>query len=337
MVQKLTVADIAKLADVSAMTVSRVLSGRGSVAKKTRERVLAIVKENDFIPNINARGLAGNRTNILGMLIPDLNTQYISELARGASLTASQNGFDFVIYPTPHDTQADHERLAKIGRNITDGLLIVLPQTSEAYLSSLKRSGLDMVIIDHRGESSQFPSVAANNYNGARQAVDHLITLGHTRIGFITGRMDTYASRERLRGYREGLLTKGIQPQEELIAIGDFQQTRGFEATKELLSLPEPPTAIFASNDVSAFGALDAAKSLGLRVPEDISIVGFDDIPMSSYVHPALTTVRQPLFEMGVTATKLLISMLAKIELPTEHIELPTQFIIRASTATALK
>lgn len=329
-----TLNDIARLCGVSAMTVSRVLNDRPGVGQNTRERVLEAIRSAGYVPNLGARGLARSRTQVLGMVVPDLSTQYIAEIVRGAGEAAARHEYDLVLYTSTHGARA-FERIDALTRGVTDGLLVVLPPASQEFPAFLQRTGQRCVVIDHRGEARDVPAVTADNYSGAREAVDHLVSLGHRRIGFITGRMDTHASLERLRGYREGLLVHGLGVDETLVCGGDFLQPGGFQAARALLELPVAPTAMFASNDVMAFGAMEAVKDGGLRVPADVSVIGFDDIPMASQVHPPLTTVRQPLYEMGAAAANLLITLLAGITPSVDRLELGTQVVVRRSTAPA--
>ncbi|GGJ35660.1 LacI family DNA-binding transcriptional regulator [Deinococcus roseus] len=331
----LTLEDIAQLTGVSAMTVSRVLSGKSGVSEATRRKVLETVQNVGYVPNLNARALAGSRTRVLGMLVPDFSTQYISELARGAGEAAIQAGYELVCYTNSHHPQANFTHVTLITRGLVDGLIVVLPDLSDQQLDALSRINLKLVIVDHRHEVPDVPSIDADNYRGARLMMDHLLSLGHTRIGFISGRPDTRASLERLRGYRESLQLHGLPIDETLIRPGNFLQPEGFTQTQHLLSLLQPPTAIFAANDLMAFGAMDAIRGRGLRIPEDLSVAGFDDIPMSAHLHPGLTTVHQPLSEMGSAATRMLVNLLSGTDIPGPRLELRTELRVRQSTGKA--
>jgi LacI family transcriptional regulator len=327
-----TLADVANHAGVSTMTASRALNGRSGVAQSTRDRVLAASKALGYVANISARGLVGGRMNILGMVVPDLATQYTGEVVAGAGNAANELGFDLLLYTTSSDLGRERERAVLLTNGLADGILAVLPQDPENVLGALSKSGMPVVIVDHRGAVTNLPAIATDNYAGARLAVEHLVALGHRRIGFLEGMGGVDCSRERLRGYREGLINAGIKFDPKLVRPGEFRQPAGFQATTVLLEQSSPPTAIFAANDLSAFGAIEAIKERGLRVPDDVSVVGFDDIPMASQVFPALTTIRQPLHEMGATAVKLLASMVSGLNPITQRIKLPTELIVRAST-----
>lgn len=327
-----TLEDIARIAGVSPMTVSRVLNGKTGVSEATRQKVMEVVNQMGYVPNMNARALAGNHNKVLGMLVPDFSTQYISELARGAGQAAINAGYELMLYTNSHHPQTSFTHITVLTRGLLDGLLVVLPEVPDAQLEALHELGLKMVVIDHRHDIPFLPSVGSDNYRGTRLMMDHLLELGHERIGFITGRLDTKSSLERLQGYKEGLRLHGLMVDDRLIKVGNFLQPNGVVAARELMALPDPPTAIFASNDVMAIGVMDTIRDLGLRIPEDVSVAGFDDIPMASHLHPSLTTVRQPLFEMGSAATKLLVSLLMGIDVPASRIELSNERVVRMST-----
>jgi LacI family transcriptional regulator len=188
------------------------------------------------------------------------------------------------------------------------------------------------VLIDHQGTGESESAVGATNRQGGYDATRYLIELGHRRIGFITGTLDLGCSRDRLAGYEAALAERGWSIDPALIREGDFQQPAGFACAQALLAAPERPTAIFASNDVMAFGVMEAVRDRGLRIPDDVSIIGFDDIPQAATVNPPLTTVRQPLAEMGARATRMLLTLIHNLDQATQRIELPTELIVRAST-----
>ena len=315
------------------MTVSRALNNRPGVSDDTRERVQAMAKRLGYVANLQAKGLAGGQTQVVGMLVPDVGTEYVGEIVRGVGDALERSNYDLLLYTTHRDLEKERKRLLGVAGGMADGLLTVLPKTIESHLEILEQLKLPMVIVDHRGANTTLPTVGTNNVLGARQAVQHLVDLGHRRIGFITGDLATVAATERLQGYREGLQLAGLPFDAMLVAEGDFYQPRSFQAAAELLGLPDPPTALFASNDVSAFGAVAAVHERRLRVPTDVSVVGFDDIPSAQQVHPQLTTIRQPLYEMGAAATKLLLSLLLGGEAAAPRITLPTTLVTRQSTA----
>jgi LacI family transcriptional regulator len=266
------------------------------------------------------------------LLVRDLGTGYIGEIVRGIDVELADSQYDLMLYTTHRPKTKEAAYVTMLTRGLADGLLLVLPRNPEAYLESLRQRRFPYVLVDHQGIDDKGPAVGATNWQGAYDATHHLIELGHRQIGFITGSMDLGCARDRLAGYRAALAHAGLPADAASVREGDFFQPRGYSAAKELLALPNPPTAIFASNDVSAFGVMEAVRDMGKRIPDDISIVGFDDIPQASQVNPPLTTVRQPLAEMGVTATRMLLELIANRDRPAQRIELPTELIIRAST-----
>ena len=330
-----TIHDVARHARVSAMTVSRALNNRPGVSEATRTHVHAVARGLGYVANAQARRLAGGQTCILGMLVPDIGSEYVGEIVRGVGDALERSGYDLLLYTTHRDPERERLRLAGLAGGMADGLLTVLPKTIDTHLRMLEQLTLPVVIIDHRGANTPLPTIATDNLSGARSAMEHLTTLGHRRIGFVTGDVETGAAGERLRGYRDGLRAAGLPFDEALVEQGDFYQARGFEAALRLLRLPGPPTAIFAANDVSAFGVTAAVRELRLRVPDDVSVVGFDDIPSARQTHPPLTTVRQPLYDMGAAATRLLLPLLKGGEAAVPRLSLPTELVVRGSSAPA--
>lgn len=331
-----TLADVATVAGVSKMTVSKVVNKQPGISEATRQRVLQAIEELGYTAHPSARALAGGRTNTLGVVVPSIEPQYISEVVRGADMVAYEAGLDLLISTTQEDTAHERQNVGRLTRGLVDGLLMVLPRSLERYAQALKQAHVPVVVVAAASGTMPFSLVDADHYGGARSAVTHLLELGHRRIGFIAGRLDTTASLERLRGYREGLLTAGLPFGPELIQQGNYLQQGGFAAAQALLDLPDRPTAIFAANDLSAFGVMEAVKDRGLRVPDDVSVIGFDDIPQAGQVHPALTTVRQPLVEMGAAGTRQLLNLLQGASSVTDRLVLPTELVIRASTAPVL-
>lgn len=327
-----TIIDVAKEAGVSLTTVSRVLNNEDHVRPEKRERVLHAVKRLGYTTNLQARSLRGSRSNLVGLLVRDLGTDYIGEIIRGIDLELADNKYDLMLYTTHRRQVQESAYVTSLTRGMADGLLLVLPRDPEAYLVSLRERNFPYVLIDHQGIDERGPAVGATNWQGGYDATRYLLSLGHRQIGFITGHMEMGCSRDRLEGYRAALKEAGVPFDSILVRDGDFHQPRGYGATMELLSLENPPTAVFASNDVMAFGAMEAVREHGKRVPEDISIVGFDDIPRAAQVHPPLTTVRQPLEAMGRRAAQMLLEIIENPKRPHERIELPTELVVRNST-----
>ena len=331
--QRLNIRQIADLAGVSIATVSRVLNGRGDVSEETRELVSRVIRENGYTANRSARGLSAGRTGLVGVLVPLVFPAYFSGILAGAAEALSERDFQIVLSPTG----GEHEREVSIVdrlHGLTDGALIILPEESSEELERLLDSGFRFVVLDPLMPlEERIPSVSAAHTSGADQAMKHLLDLGHRRVGQITGPRGWVATEDRRRGYRAALAAAGILPDPTLEQEAEPEIGPGRAAAEQLLDLPERPTAIFAFNDNIAIGAIQAARARGIRVPEELSIVGFDDIEHATIVTPALTTVRQPLAEMGRTAVSLLMRLLEGQRFETLHVELATRLVVRDSTA----
>jgi LacI family transcriptional regulator len=328
---KVTIVDVAAQAGVSFGTVSRVINNDKHVKKETRERVLKTLQQLGYVVNRQARSLAGGKSNSIGVLVPDLGTGYIGEIIRGIDVELGLTGLDLILYTTHRTASKEANYVANLATGMVDGLLLVLPRSPADFIGNLTQRKFPFVLIDHQGAGRDCPAVGATNWQGGYNATEYLIKLGHTRIGFITGTMDLGCAVDRLAGYRAALRTYHIPDLPELVREGYFFQPDGYAGATALLDLPEPPTAIFASNDVMAMGVMDAVRTRGLRVPEDISTIGFDDIPQASLIHPALTTINQPLEKMGRVATQKLLDLLKNPQNAADRIELPTQLVVRDS------
>jgi LacI family transcriptional regulator len=330
---RVTISDIAKRAGVSKATVSRVLNDKPDVDEATRRRILEIIQETGYTRQAAAVGLATGRTNLIGLLVPSLSRPYSIEVIQGVAQGLEEYDYELVLYTTSMAEKNQELFGQALSRNLVDGLLVLLPRNGVNYLAQLRASRFPVVLIDHRGVAADLPSVLASNRQGAREATHYLIELGHRRIAFITGLLDFGCSRDRLEGYKLALAEAGIPFAPELVGAGDFVEAGGLARAREWLAGPNPPTAIFASSDLMALGAMEAARQQGLRVPDDVSIVGFDDIPAAARALPALTTVKQPLQDMGRRAVDLLLGQIMGQKLEALEVELPTELIIRASCA----
>ena len=330
-----TIVDVAREAGVSYTTVSRVLNNKGNVKPETRERVLMAMTRLGYVVDQRARSLAGGRSQIIGLLVHDVGTSYIGEIIRGIDAELASAQYDLLLYTTHRRKTKESAYVTTLTRGMADGLLLVLPRDPGAYLETLRQHRFPHVLIDHRGGDEEAPAVAAENLQGAYKATEYLIELKHRRIGFITGAMDQICAQDRLAGYKTALADHGITFDPELVYEGDFFQPLGYAGASALLESPHPPTAIFASNDVSAFGVMEAVRERGLRIPHDVSVVGFDDIPQAAHVHPPLTSVLQPLEEMGRTATRMLLEHIQDPLRPPERVELPTELVLRQSCCPA--
>jgi len=328
-----TIREIADRAGVSIATVSRVLNGREDVSPETRSVVQRVIQENGYTANRSARSLSGGRSGLIGVVVPLVYPAYFSGILAGAAEALSEQGMQIVLSPTMNELEREVSLVDRI-HGLTDGALFILPQESSDELASLLDGGYRFVVLDPlQPLEDRIPSVSAANTSGADQAMRHLLQLGHRRIAQITGPLGWVATESRRRGYRAALASAGILPDPalEVEAIPEIEPGR--EAAEKLLGLPDRPTAIFAFNDNIAIGAIKAARACGLRVPEDVSVVGFDDVEGATIVSPELTTVRQPLAEMGRTAVSLLNRLLEGQRFETLHVELATRLVVRGSTA----
>jgi len=327
-----TIVDVAEKAGVSLGTVSRVINKDAHVAPDTRQRVENVMSEMGYVANRQAQSLKSSKTNVIGVLVPDLGTGYIGEIMRGIDSELALSQLDLMLFTTHRTAIKEASYVANLVQGMVDGLLLVLPRNPADYTGTLARRSFPFVLIDHQGTGESIPAVGATNWQGAYNATEYLLKIGHKRIGFISGAMDLGAAIDRLEGYKAALRAHHMEADDRLIYSGTFFQPDGYAGASDLLESENPPTAIFASNDVMAMGAMDAVRSRGLRVPEDVSILGFDDIPQAELVRPALTTVRQPLEQMGRVATQMLLDMLKNPDKKVNRLELPTELIIRSST-----
>jgi LacI family transcriptional regulator len=329
-----TIRDIADLAGVSIATVSRVLNDRPDVAPETRENVMQVVREHGFSTNRGARGLSSGRTGMIGLTLPLVADAYFGPILSGAAEALYERDMRIIIAPTFHQHDREVSLLERLMGGTTDGAILMLPEESADELLALQRQGFPFVIVDPRDAPPEgIACVSAMHMDGAKQATEHLLELGHRRIGAIAGTPGWYATDERLIGFRAALAGAGILLDPDLVVYSDWRMPWGTESARELLALPDPPTAIFGFNDNVAIGAMHAARERGLSVPDDLSIVGFDDTAQTEIVSPGLTSVRQPLAEMGRTGVSLLMRILEGQRVDAMRMELSTKLVIRGSTA----
>jgi LacI family transcriptional regulator len=324
---RVTLADIAEAAGVSVATVSKVRNGRNDVAAGTRSRVEAVLAGHKY-----ARRPAG-RTRLIDLAFADLSPWSV-EIIRGAEEAASAEGCRIAVSVVSGEA-ATEQWLARLSTSQIDGVILVLTELSPGYRERLAEMYLPVVIVDPVGQPDpRIPSVGATNWAGGLMATEHLIEIGHRRIGTITGRPALLCSQARLDGYRSALERAGIPADSTLIGAGDFLFEGALAAAEDMLKLADPPTAIFAGSDMQAMGVYEAARLRKMRIPDDLSVVGFDDLPMSAWVSPPLTTIVQPLASMAAMATRTVLDLLAgRIDTSSNRIELTTSLVVRASTA----
>lgn len=323
-----TIQDVAKTAGVSVSTVSRVLNGKVDVASDTQGRILTVIDNLGFTTNLAARSMRSQKKNMVGLIMPDIAYPFAIEVMKGVNRAIAESDSDLLVYTTGDvrkSGRASHEQkyVSLLNNSITDGVIIVAPVASEFSTDA------PIVSIDPLMSNPNYPSVHATNYQGAMDAMDYLLGLGHKRIGFISGRAELESSNRRLKGYRDSLEKVGIPVDEKLIVSGDYTTETGAKCTQELLSLDNPPTAIFASNDQTAMGVFHVVKERGMSVPEDMSIVGFDNITESEYI--GLTTVDQHISEMGFFATQMLIKLINGEPIDEQTHRMQTRLVVRSS------
>lgn len=331
--ETVTIVDVAREAGVSYSTVSRVVNNKSYVKPETRQRVLETMNRLGYQANLAARSLASGRSNVIGLLVHGTISQYTGEIIRGIDDALVTAHYEMMLYTSHRQKSREVDYVNMMVRGLADGLLLLLPLDPEKYLDSLRRQGFPYVLIDRKGDSDKDPSVTTANREGVYKAIRYLIELGHRRIGCITGNLDIAVAVERLEAYKQALADYHIPFDPELVLEGDFLQPSGVVNGNELLALPYPPTAIFASSDLMALGVMDVARARGLKIPEDLSLIGFDDIPMAAVAYPGLTTVRQPLEDIGRIAAEILLRAINNPEQPPEVVVVPTELIIRGTTA----
>jgi LacI family transcriptional regulator len=333
---RITISDVAEAAKVSKMTVSRVINGQPGVSLTTRQRILETIDALGFVANPAARTLRGI-SRVLGLILPGITSPYMGEVLHGVTTAAESLDYSLMLYAQGL-AKKDHPGRTKyyasmLSKGLIAGAVMVVPYDYEVLVDIFKEYDVPYAIIDHHSETENEIAITATNRKGVIDAMRHLLALGHTRIGFITGRMSMGCAKDRLQGYKDALTEVGLPYEPELIFEGDFEQQTGFVQGQRILQMERPPTAIVASNDMMALGVMDAIKDAGLYVGRDISVVGFDDILIAAQAYPPLTTVRQPMAKMGEEAVNVLVSLLEGRKLIANQRELPTELIIRHSTA----
>lgn len=328
---RVTIAEIARRAGVSVPTVSKVLNGRQGVADTTRDRVLALLDEENY----QRRGTdRRSRVGLVDFVIAGLDSSWAHQLVYGAEAEASRAGVGLVVTSVDGRRAGNRHWIQQLASRRTDGVVLVVSELMPGAQEQLARLNTPLVLIDPVGSASpSIPTVAATNWAGGLAATEHLIGLGHRRIGIITGPEAQTCSRDRLDGYRTALHRAGIPPADELVRYGDFLVPGGRRGAASLLALDDPPTAIFAGSDYMAHGVYLTAREAGLSVPRDLSVVGFDDVNICEWIAPTLTTVRQPLADMAREATHMVLDLDLQEPRSPIRIEMATTLVVRESTA----
>jgi LacI family transcriptional regulator len=335
----MTIEQIAVLAGVSRSTVSRVVNEHPRVSPAVRSRVQTLIEEQGYSPHAGARSLVGCRTNVICLLNVRTSKavfsgQYFPPLIEGLSEACNERGYFLLVSMVKPDLATTFYRRLVRGSHC-DGMIVLASDAGDALLAALQADATPSVMIGRHSRFPQLHSVDVANFEGAQLAVDHLVQLGHQRIATITGRLDTTHGADRYHGYQHALTRAGIPLRPDLVAHADLSGHSGYLAMKQLLLLPDRPSAVFAADDAMAAGAIRAIREVGLHVPHDVALVGFDDAPVATLTDPPLTTIRQPIAELGQAAASLIIRQL--LDGPTEPVAqtLPVELIIRQSSGPA--
>lgn len=331
-----TLRDVAGAAGVSIATVSRVLTGARSSAPATRERVLTAAAELDYRPSGPARALKLRRSRTLGLLVTDIENPYFPEIVRAVEDAAHQRGFAVLLCNATDDPRRELAYINLLLERRVDGIIVAASRVGARHAALLERSPVPVVLVNSEAPRSGLPAITSDNRGGARQAAEHLIKLGHRRIGHITAPRTNAAAGARLRGVRDAMRHAGLEPEQLAVAEGDGHVAGGERAMTELLACKPAPTAVVCYNDLTAIGAIRAVVRAGRSVPGDLSLVGFDDIELAQWTDPPLTTVAQPKQEMGAWAfERLAISDEGSRRQASGNatVRLPTSLVVRASTA----
>lgn len=331
-----TIADVARLAGVSIKTVSRVANNEPNVRDGTRNKVLKVIDELSYRPNPSARNLASRRSYLLGLIYDNPSTSYLINVQDGALLSSRAAGYDLIIHPCVYkDPNLSSELKMMVTQSKPDGLIITPPLSDMSWVTELFQSlGVPFVRIAPADRNDQDHAIYTTDVLACTEMVVYLNSLGHSDIGFIIGHPDHGAVSQRFDGYKAGLKECGLTFRKEMVAQGFNTFESGIEGCQQLLELDKPPTAIFASNDDMAAGVMKVAHERGLSIPDDLSVAGFDDIPLASYLWPSLTTIRQPIQRMAQAAADLLITQLDDNGKAIERI-IHSELIIRESTGAA--
>lgn len=328
MKRRVTITDVADAAGVSVATVSKVINARYGVAAATSSRVQEVIEQLGYESSLVARSMRSHRTHVIGILVAEFEP-FSAEILKGAASALLETDYELLAYTGARQSGGagwEQRYLSRLSGTLIDGALVVTPTVVQPD------TDIPVVAIDPHTGPVGIPTVDSDSFTGALLATRHLTALGHRRIGFLTGRPDLASSALREAGYLEALREAGIRVDPTLVRTGDYRTDGAHVPATELLTMADRPTAIFAANDLSAIGVMDVARGLGIDVPGDLSVVGFDDIPESTATAPPLTTVHQPIQQMGATAVRLLVGLLDGTPSEQTHVTLPTSLVVRGTT-----
>ncbi|MGE5529116.1 MAG: LacI family DNA-binding transcriptional regulator [Patescibacteria group bacterium] len=324
-----TISDVARSAGVSVATVSRVLNQSLKVKTATRERVLQAIESLQYAPDASAKALRSRRTNLIGVVIPDVSSIYYLELLKGIENTAIERGYNLIICDAQNSADRENEYMKLLSERRSDGLILINPLMPDAHIDRLARQGFPLVLIGRESKSGNVTSIVVQNQTGARQAMDHLIKHGHKRIAYIRG-MQHPDDEERFATYRAVLEEYSLGYDPQLVERGHFTEEGGARAFQRLAQRAKF-TAVFAANDEMAVGAMEKAREAGLAIPKDLAVVGFDNIRLARHITPGLTTADMPKYQLGATAAKKLLGAMADDDIAYEKVVFRTELVIRQS------
>jgi len=331
----ITIKDIAKKANVSITTVSRVLNNKPDVSDETKENILRIIDKLGYNPNGIARGLVMQRTYTIGLIIPDISNPLFPEIARGIEKKAKKLNYSVIFYDTDNDIVEEREAIRVLRSKQVDGIILTsLSVKNSNELLKMKEEKFPVVELDRLIQNIKIPTITIDNVLSGYTATSYLIEMGHTRLGHITGDLSIKSAENRLKGFRKALKKYQLKLENKWVLEGDYTSSSGYNQMKRLLKQSEKPTAVFIANDLMALGSYEAIFEEGLRIPEDISIIGHDGIDMASFVRPKLTTIAQPKLELGEKAAETLVKIIENpgIYKDEKNVILNTQLLIKEST-----
>jgi LacI family transcriptional regulator len=326
-----TIRDVARRAGVAPITVSRVLNNSGYFSQEIKARVDRAAAELNYVPNLLARSLRSHRTNTLALVLSDVTNPFWTTVARGAEDAASREGFTVFLCNSDENERKQEEYLAVLLRKRVDGILLVPARSTPEPVRMIQRQGIQVVVMDRSVPGAQVDVVRGSSLQAAQLLMGHLLQLGHRRIAVLSGPEQVSTARERVDGARQALVEAGLTPNSLIVLYHGYTVDSGYQMARRALALTPRPTAFFAANNFIAIGAIQALRECNLRVPTDLSLVAFDDLPVSWMAEPFLTVAAQPAYEMGRRATELLLQRIADPNSPWQEVVLPMKLIIRQS------
>ena len=327
-----TIRDVAKRAGVAPMTVSRVINDSGYASEETRKRVEEAIAELNYVPNSLARSLRSNQTYTLALVVSDITNPFWTTVARGVEDAASEAGFNVMLCNTDENEEKQAQYLDMLLQKQVDGFLFVPARSSADPVKSIQGRNIPVVVLDRRVPGAEVDVIRGASVRGACEMVEYLLSLGHRRIAILSGPETVSVSRERVKGYKQALRAAGLQTDDDMVFYGPFTQQGGYDMTRRAMATDPQPTALFAANNFIAIGAMKALRELKLRVPEDISVAGFDALSSDLVLEPFLTAMVQPAYDMGRQATKMLLNRISSdAQSETQEVVLTPNLVVRQS------